>query len=70
MPCTVSDGKTPDDHVAPPSSVVAQPIPDAPAVDMRPSWKAATTVSPNAKLSGSTAVSCCPDSFVSGSTEI
>jgi hypothetical protein len=57
-PWTVIPGRTPDLHVAPPSTEVAQPIPDAPAVRHRPIWNAATTALPTAKLSGSTAVSC------------
>jgi hypothetical protein len=49
---------------------VAKPMPDAPPVGLRPSWKTATTVLPNEKLSGSAADSCWPGAFVNGSNEI
>jgi hypothetical protein len=62
-------GRTPDVHVRP-SCDVAKPIPDAPPVALRPTWKTATTVSPNEKLSGSTAVECCAAGSVNGSFEI
>ena len=42
---------------------------DAPPLAKRPTWYAATTVEPQAKLSGSTAVSCWLAGFVEGSTD-
>ena len=42
---------------------------DEPPLAKRPTWYAATTVEPHAKLSGSTAVSCWLAGFVEGSTD-
>src|SRR5438132_9255347 len=56
---TVRFGSVPVCHVRPASIEVAQPVPDAaPFWTNRPTWNAATTVELQAKLSGSTAVSC------------
>ena len=56
--------------MAPPSVEVAHPMAAAPPVVVRPTWNAATTVFPNEKLSGSTAVACCPGVPLSGSWKI
>src|SRR5213078_3621120 len=63
-------GRTPLVHDRAPSCDVAKPIPDAPPVARRPTWKTATTELPNEKLSGSTAVACCAAGSVNGSVEI
>ncbi|HEY1366849.1 MAG TPA: hypothetical protein VGF23_07040 [Gaiellaceae bacterium] len=55
---TVRPGNAPVRHVRPASVEVANPMLEAAPSSNRPSWKVATTVEPNAKPSGSTAVSC------------
>src|SRR5262245_21329597 len=56
----VTPGRSPLRHARPPSDDVEKPIAVAPPVAIRPTWKTATTVLPNEKLSGSTSVACWP----------
>jgi hypothetical protein len=56
-------------HVLPASFDTAVPMFEAAPSSRRPTWNTATTVDPDAALSGSTAVSCWLSSFVYGSTE-
>src|SRR5438552_15267799 len=56
-------------HVRPPSWETAVPMFAAAPAERRPSWNATTTVDPNEKLSGSTAVSCWLSEFVYASTD-
>ena len=53
---TVVPGMNPFVHVVPLSVVVANPRFEDPPSENRPTWKAATTVDPNEKVSGSTSV--------------
>ena len=55
----VSPGRRPFRHEAPSSVVTANPMFVAPPLKRRPTWKVATVVRPNVKLSGSASVSCC-----------
>src|SRR5207247_4259484 len=57
-------------HVRPASRETAVPMFAAAPAERRPTWNAATTVSPHEKLSGSTALSCWLSGFPYGSTEI
>ena len=65
----VRPGRRPLRHEAPSSVVTAQPTLVAAPSKRRPTWKAATVVRPNVKLSGSTSVSCCASEVVYGSRE-
>ena len=57
-------------QVRPSSRETAVPMFEAaPPSSRRPTWNTATTVSPQAELSGSTAVSCWLSAFLYGSTE-
>ena len=56
-------------QVRPPSRETAVPMFAAAPEERRLSWNATTTVDPNEKLSGSTAVSCWLSEFVYGSTD-
>src|SRR5579864_8622547 len=67
---TVVAGRNPRVHVRPSFRETAVPMFEAaPFWSRRPSWNAATTVSPHEALSGSTAVSCWLSAFLYGSTE-
>ena len=59
---TVRPGRRPLRHEAPSFVVTANPTFVAAPSKRRPTWKVATVVRPNVKLSGSTSVSCCAPS--------
>jgi hypothetical protein len=51
-------GKKPSVQLTPSSRLVAQPMSLEPPLNTRPVWNVATTVDPNANVSGSTSVAC------------
>src|SRR5207247_2404789 len=54
-------------QLAPPLDERAQPMSEAPPLKKRPTWYVATTVEPEAKVSGSTSVACWLVGLVNGS---
>src|SRR5207248_2078724 len=66
---TVVAGRKLRFQLRPASTETAVPMFDAAPFSRRPTWKAATTVDPKEKLSGSTAVSCWLSPFAYGSTD-